>query len=124
MSELLHCGRLMSSDPIVYGSPCSISMLRAVLFHNKTAAMQFALEPGDATRYNLVIARLKQGSSEGWLITILDGGLNKITGSAVLWTPNAYEIGEAALALCGGNIWTQHLLDWWLKELFQVPNDG
>lgn len=124
MSELNYYGRNMSSNAIIYGVEWPVNKLYAVLKRAHITSVQFALEPGDATHYSLVITKLQSGSSNGWLISKLSSDLSVVKGSAVLWTPNEYEIGEAALALCNGDVWTQRLLDWWLKELFNVPSNG
>lgn len=82
------------------------------------------LEPGDATRYTLVLTRLatREAVRAGWhrddiiiQVTRIVGG--RPAGTALLCLEDEYQRHEAATTMWNGNEWTGMVLAWWLDCL-------
>lgn len=87
-------------------------------------AQHVYLEPGDYTRYELVLTPIEAGSTHkpqpGLLVTRLLGG--RVHGDpAILWDwptgASEFQIEEAAVLLSDGNQWAMILFMWWLALL-------
>lgn len=86
--------------------------------------LQVYFEPGDATRYVLVLSPITNFSGQrGLLVTRLSGGY-PCGESHMLWDwnkwANAYECIQAGAKISGGNDWSAEVISWWLKNLCEV----
>lgn len=99
-------------------STLTVPHVRAMLEQGHHVHMY--LEPGDATRYDLVFTPLRSGSRQTGLVVIrLIGGHFAAAADLWDWTTGAseFQIDTAAGWLSKGNEWSHALFKWWLTLL-------
>lgn len=135
-APLLHQGKPMTSALRVrfgtYPTGTAADVIPSVVLQStetvygllrRGEVVQGYLEPGDGTRYDLVLTPVGEGAPHapqpGLIVSRMVGG--RVLGCAVLWDwtsePNEFQIEEAAAKLCNGNEWSMKLLAWWITEL-------
>lgn len=120
---LLYGAREMSSAPVGY-----TSLMQYVDALRKRTAEQFIhLEPGDATRYQLLVLAAEHspdyarsaGLLEGWWLVQRWHGADLVAGGWV-HADHEYENHQILRAMSRSNDWTFQLLRWWLEEFFHA----
>lgn len=105
MAEVLRYGRVpMRREPI------NISWAGLIERMRREDAVRVVLEPGDGTRYDLVLARV----GGALFLTRYVGG-----DSAGTELVNEWSAATVARILSCGNSWSEQLLAWWLRELLE-----
>lgn len=130
MTELLYNGKPMSSDVGINEAKFPLAQFRSVLETSgeNHETFQFDLQPGDGTRYCFIVCPIDFASSHGLLFTRLTTSRDVI-GSAIIWNihdASAYEVQKAveSFAPQDKQPWTNTLLSWWFKELFNGGDDA
>lgn len=117
MTELLFQGNVMKSEPVNH----ELDFLAHNLRLSRTVIAQ--LEPGDGTRYELLITPLElfndifyfgEGIAEQALVVIRVEGGTPI--GACVYHP---EYQEQLELICRNNAWTWRLMEWWLNLLIE-----
>lgn len=108
-SELRYHRTLMRREPVNIGWDALVERLRG------EDAARVVLEPGDGTRYDLVLARVRGGL----FLTRYVGGDPIGTELVTAWT-----VDEAAALLRNSNAWSAQLLAWWLRQVLQAVAHG
>jgi hypothetical protein len=119
--ELFYRGRTLTPDPVggtLHDVADRLNIERPVIVH---------LEPGDGTRYDLVLAPilLEEGGieivSHLCVTRTVDGPDGGFRAGAVLVHCDAadpdYWLGEIR-RLADGHAWTEQLFDWWFRKLW------
>lgn len=116
MKELRHFNRVMHWGPANIGPDVLLQLL------HQGMQVHVQLEPGDGTRYDLLLTwlpavrtafHLGDEARDGLLVTRVVGG--QVVGSAVYgW----FSYGAIA-RIANGNEWSAELLSWWLDELLE-----
>lgn len=121
MKTLEYNGRPMRWDPI----NVSPERIQACLDVDEPVVVQ--LEPGDATRYTLMLVPspvmpwlrgfgIPETEADLWLLVVKLASDGRRDGWAwVPWRPGA-EVGTHDVAELDQNEWSQELLSWWLTE--------
>lgn len=76
------------------------------------------LEPGDGTRYDVIVTRVDRQSF--YVSRIVGGDLLNTDPVLVQAHMHEKELKAAITPLIQGNAWTAMLMTWWLAELFQA----
>lgn len=105
-------------------NPINVSIERAAAWFNKGHAVFVTLEPGDATRYDLLLVQhvSPYGFIRSWgtsqVVTVIRySGGHAIEADNFKWPYS----GPWDLDNLGGkNAWTRALIDWWLTEFAKV----
>lgn len=120
MKTLAYRGSPLTTDTLYPPTRETIELdeLRATLKGGHHTYVHY--EPGDYTRYDLVLTPIAQANQRAVIVTRLVGGY--IAGCAVLWDwerrgHDEFAMEEAARLLSNGNDWTTQLFAWWLTAL-------
>lgn len=105
---LLYHGRPMKLDPV--DEPLSALKERMA----KGQPIYAKLEPGDGTRYELIVTHLPH---YGTLVARIDYGVERVRG---VYLGDHFPAREL-VPMCGPNPWTRTFLDWWLHALLGMP---
>jgi hypothetical protein len=112
----LHCihvsGPLLNSEFIPGSEEYTAGLIRRLLFENY--AIYVELQPGDATRYGLILHPMQ----EGFIVTRLGGKID--WPLLVNWHEELSDPITSTEALSLGNPWTAKVLYWWLDNLLRA----
>ncbi len=116
MTQLLHHGREMNRHPINMTFSRLVSLLR------RGETCHVVIEPGDGTRYELLIVPQNNGlvkldgvSFDSLFVVLIDPDMHTGKGT-ILTTPKAVG-SKIARDLRPTISWTATLLTWWLTDL-------
>lgn len=133
-TELLYHGKPMKSSVTVRSTISGIRSREGVELSQIAddlglgRAVDLTLEPGDGTRYDLILAPITSGDRPQQGLGVLrQRGGNFIAGG-LLWNwcegPSDFDLSQLAADLHNGSLWTEVLLLWWFTSLCEVASNA
>lgn len=104
-------------------APINMTMGDAVVAFLTDGKVYVVLEPGDATRYELLIQNMNEvpgwdasawGTDEVWSVTRFAGYESE--SATVYYLDNPYKLDK----ISNRNAWTMKLFEWWLAEFWKL----
>lgn len=111
ITGIIHCADKLSGY-------CGLDVVRNSLLHGY--AIQYHLEPEDATRYSFILSPVQEPSGQRGLYIIRVTN-HHILGTAILWDwdigTSEFQLENAAKALRANNDHTENITLWFLAHL-------
>lgn len=121
-TDLRYYGRPMNRDAITVAEGyCPVTFESFVQTLRSGTAEVVYLEPGDGTRYTLLLALVEEGDQPCLVVSRLNVGPEQYASLAFqLWDFDGFSAARAASHMACGNPWSEQVLAWWLRQVCEA----